>query len=186
MATERNVRIVELEPERVRGTRLLYDYTTEGYYDPEITDGGFGIRFVKKSFDVPVRKSFSDILCDEWVADPVLFAAVSDGRGVGVIELCHEKWNNRVRITNLLVDNELRSMGIGSLLILSAVSHAKEIGARAIVLETQSCNLPAIEFYRAAGFSLCGCDLKCYSNSDVEKREVRLEFCRAIETPKEA
>ncbi len=185
MATERSVRIRELEPDRVRGTKLAFRYTTDEYYDAEVSDGGFGIRFVKKRMDAPVQKSFSDELCAAWVSDPVIFAAFSDERGVGVIELCHERWNNRLRITNLLVDEGLRGMGIGSLLMLSAVGHAKEVGARALVLETQSCNVSAIGFYRAAGFSLCGCDLGCYSNSDVEKREVRLEFMRKLEPARE-
>ena len=48
------------------------------------------------------------------------------------------------------------------------------------MLETQSCNDPAIRFYRKHGFALIGFDLTAYSETDVEKREVRLEFARPV------
>ena len=62
----------------------------------------------------------------------------------------------------------------------TAVSAARKAGARALVRETQSCNDPAIQFYRKQGFSLIGFDLTAYSQTDVEKREVRLELARAL------
>ena len=45
-----------------------------------------------------------------------------------------------------------------------------------LVLETQSCNVPAINFYLKQSFTLIGFDIAAYSNDDVEKKEVRLEF----------
>ena len=59
-------------------------------------------------------------------------------------------------------------------------------GARALVLETQSCNHPAISFYRRQDFALTGLDLTAYSQTDVEKQEVRLEFARSVPYEKEA
>ena len=38
-----------------------------------------------------------------------------------------------------------------------------------IVLETQSCNKKAIDFYVKHGFSLIGLDMYAYSNEDPEK-----------------
>ena len=61
-----------------------------------------------------------------------------------------------------------------------AVEEARAAGARSLVLETQSCNDPAIRFYRKHGFALIGFDLTAYSETDVEKREVRLEFARPV------
>jgi hypothetical protein len=53
---------------------------------------------------------------------------------------------------------------------------AKEQGRRAIILETQSCNVRAIAFYRAQGFRLIGFDSCCYTNRDVERREIRFNM----------
>ena len=47
---------------------------------------------------------------------------------------------------------------------------------RALILETQSCNVGAISFYLQEGFSLIGFDSCCYSNRDPERREVRLDL----------
>ena len=48
--------------------------------------------------------------------------------------------------------------------------------ARMIVLETQSCNVNAVDFYRHEGLSLIGFDRICYSNRDIVRNEVRLEM----------
>lgn len=51
---------------------------------------------------------------------------------------------------------------------------------REIILETQSCNYKAIEFYIKNGFIINGIDLSCYSNDDIKKKEVRLELVYKI------
>jgi len=81
-----------------------------------------------------------------------------------------------VRIWEFLVREEFRNKGIGTLLIKYAVKLCKEKRARMLVLETQSCNVPAINFYLKHGFDLIGFDTAAYSNEDIGKREVRLEF----------
>lgn len=47
---------------------------------------------------------------------------------------------------------------------------------RAMILETQSCNVGAIAFYLQEGFELIGFDSCCYSNRDLERKEVRLDL----------
>jgi ribosomal protein S18 acetylase RimI-like enzyme len=57
-----------------------------------------------------------------------------------------------------------------------AVLIAKQKGARMLVLETQTNNVTAIDFYLRFGFDLIGLDTAAYSDDDVGKREVRLEM----------
>jgi len=57
-----------------------------------------------------------------------------------------------------------------------AAKISKKRGARMLVVETQSCNVPAINFYLKHGFELIGFDIAAYSNEDIERKEVRLEF----------
>lgn len=45
-----------------------------------------------------------------------------------------------------------------------------------IILETQTCNVNAIDFYRRNGFVLAGVLLADYSNNDPGRGEVRLEM----------
>ena len=91
-----------------------------------------------------------------------------------------EAWNNRFRITNLLVFEGYRGRGIGTQLMNRAVQAAVDAGVRMVVLETQTCNRKAIEFYIRMGFNPVGFDLYCYSNDDPEKTEVRLEMAKRI------
>lgn len=85
-------------------------------------------------------------------------------------------WNNRMRIWELLVKEGLRRQRIGTLLVDHAVELSKKRGARMLVVETQSCNVPAMNFYLKHGFELIGFELAAYSNDDIKRKEIRLEF----------
>ena len=79
-------------------------------------------------------------------------------------------------VTELWVADELHRQGIGTRLMNVAKEQAKLQGRRAIILETQSCNVRAIAFYLSQGFELIGFDSCCYTNIDVERQEVRFNF----------
>ena len=66
------------------------------------------------------------------------------------------------------------------MLIQKAEEAAKNSNARMIVLETQTCNRNAVDFYLAMGFRPIGFDLFCYTNSDPDKEEVRLEMAKQL------
>ncbi len=95
------------------------------------------------------------------------------------LEISQEDWCNQLRVNELLVEEGFRGRGIGHLLMEKAKEIARINGNRALVLETQTCNYPAIRFYRSCGLKVIGLDTFHYSNEDIEKKEVRLEMgCR--------
>jgi ribosomal protein S18 acetylase RimI-like enzyme len=57
---------------------------------------------------------------------------------------------------------------------------AVEGGFRAMGLETQSTNVPAVSFYRALGFELDGIDLSFYANTDAVDGEVAFFMRRRL------
>jgi ribosomal protein S18 acetylase RimI-like enzyme len=79
-------------------------------------------------------------------------------------------------VTELWVADRFHRRGFGTRLMNLAKQKAKEQGRRAIILETQSCNVRAIAFYRSQGFRLIGFDTCCYANNDVARHEVRFNF----------
>jgi ribosomal protein S18 acetylase RimI-like enzyme len=99
---------------------------------------------------------------------------------IGFIEISLESWNRRLRISNIWVNDSRRHQGLGSRLMNKAMERAKVLGARAIVLETQSCNDKAISFYKKHGFIMIGFDLISYSNEDINKKEVRIEMGKIL------
>lgn len=48
------------------------------------------------------------------------------------------------------------------------------------MLETQTCNVPAITLYEQLGFALCRIDLCEYTNDDVRNREARIDLFLAF------
>jgi len=57
---------------------------------------------------------------------------------------------------------------------------ARVAGFRVLVLETQNTNVPAIRFYRKAGFEVEGIDLSYYSNTDITDGEIAIFMKRKI------
>jgi len=175
---KRKVQIVELLKGDASLPKLEYRYMISSYLDLSIRREGesWKIELSLKPLEKTLEKKFESELFREYVEEPRVFAAELDGEQVAWIELGYHQWNNRVRVWEFLVKEEFRNRGIGTLLIKHAVKLCKGKRARMLVLETQSCNVPAINFYLKHGFDLIGFDTAAYSNEDIEKREVRLEF----------
>lgn len=170
--------IVEVTKEDRPPARLQYRYKTDRHYAVHITRdvSSWSVHLGLEKLPETVDKQSESHLFEEFVAEPRVFAAELSGKRVGWLETGYQAWNNQVRIWELLVKDEYRGRGVGSKLIETAIKVAKDRRARMLVLETQSCNVPAIVFYKSLGFDLIGFDSASYSNDDVEKGEVRLEF----------
>ena len=179
--------IVPLPREEWKGTPIPMRYTTEEYYDLEITTkaDAFSVQMVKKRFDQPVTHTpeeydFPDCLYQDHWENAKAWGIISQEGGkkklLACIEVCPEEWSNRLIVTELWVADELHRRGIGTRLMDLAKERAKEQNRRAIILETQSCNVRAIDFYRSQGFALIGFDTCCYTNRDIQRHEVRFDF----------
>lgn len=174
--------IKELAKNEYKGYPLKFQYTTNSYYNVEIKEGNeFSVSFKKEYLGKEIKKSFTEQLFPDYWLNASAFGYFIDGEIVGVLEIERELWSKRLRITSILVDTKYRRDGIGTLLMNKAKEIAKRDGFRAIILETQTCNVKAIEFYISQGFKLGGFDRSCYSNTDIEKNEVRLELVFFIE-----
>ncbi|XMB85153.1 GNAT family N-acetyltransferase [Mycoplasmatota bacterium WC44] len=169
--------ILELSKEEYKGYPLKFKYTTDSYYKVDILeDNGFTVTLKKECLDNEIDKSFTDTLFPDYWQNASAYGYFVEGKIKGILEVERELWSKRLRVTSILVDPDIRRNGIGALLLNKAREIALEEGYRAIILETQTCNVKAIEFYLSQGFKLGGFDRSCYSNNDIEKKEVRLEL----------
>ena len=173
-------RIVPLDREKWQGYRLDFHYVSHNYYDVEInrSDDGFQLSFIKKPFDTPFEHmpNETDKLFQPWWDDVKAWGIEDNGKLIAVIETVVEEWSNRLRVTELWIDDAYRRKGIGTALMDIAVKRAKDEKRRVIMLETQSRNEGAIGFYLAYGFSLIGFDACAYGNDDLNRKEVRMEM----------
>lgn len=89
-------------------------------------------------------------------------------------------WNSTLVIREFGVSPHLQRQGIGKALLEAALGRAKKEGLRGVLCETQSTNVPAIEFYQRFGFTIQGLDLSLYSNHDLVQGEVALFLRKPI------
>ena len=179
-----NYELVPLPKETWKGAVVPIRYTTDTYYDLELTESenAFTARLVKKQFDTPVTHTpeeynFPDRLYQDFWEKAEAYGVVGEaGELLACIELCPEEWSNRLMVTELWVSDGLQGQGLGKRLMDKAKEIAVLQKRRAIILETQSCNTKAIGFYLRQGFELIGFDTCCYTNDDIGRREVRVNL----------
>ena len=179
-----NYEILPLPKETWKGAVVPIRYTTDTYYDLELTESenAFTARLVKKQFDTPVTHTpeeydFPDRLYQDFWEKAEAYGVVGEaGELLACIELCPEEWSNRLMVTELWVSEGLQGQGFGKRLMDKAKEIAVLQKRRAIILETQSCNTKAIGFYLHQGFELIGFDSCCYTNDDIARREVRVNL----------
>ena len=175
--------ITELEKEKWKGTLLPVSYTSHYYYDISVnkTENGFYIPIEKKKFaepftHLPEDGDYPDKLYEDWWEDAKAYGIVDNGELLGAIELCPEEWSNRMLITELFVSEKVRKKGYGRKLIELAKKITVDNNYRVLMLETQSSNVNAVDFYLHEGFTLIGFDSCCYTNNDLERKEVRFNM----------
>lgn len=179
--------IIHLPKEQWEGTTIPMRYTTDQYYDVTVseTGDGYGVKLEKRRFKEPVSHypeeyDFPDKLYQPYWEKACAWGIVADGENgkelFACIETCPEEWSNRLIVTELWVHEDFRRQGIGHELMAVAKEQAVLEHRRAVILETQSCNVGAIAFYQKEGFELAGFDSCCYSNRDPERKEVRIDM----------
>lgn len=93
---------------------------------------------------------------------------------IGLLDMEREAWRDTAMIGNILVDRAHRRRGLGREFVQRAVAWGRERNLRALVLETQTNNVPACHFYRAMGFQLCAVDDHFYTNRDIARNEAAI------------
>ena len=179
-----NPEIQLLDRARWKGTPLPVAYTSDCYYDISVqrTGNGFSIPIEKKPFPapfthVPEDGDYPDRLYEDWWEKAEAYGIVGDdGQLLAAIEVCPEEWSNRLMVTELVVTPPLRGQGWGRRLMDLAKRLAVEGGYRCLMLETQSSNANAVDFYLSQGFTLIGFDSCCYRNDDLQRKEVRFNM----------
>ena len=115
------------------------------------------------------------------VGQGMSFAAYDGECMVGVAIAEPAGWNRSLWIREFGISSPYRRQGVGRRLIDRVALHAVKESLRVLVCETQTSNVPAIDFYRSVGFEVAGIDLSYYSNDDVQAGEVALFLKRKLE-----
>lgn len=173
-----------LNKEKWKNYILDNGYRSEEYYDVELSEDSLhnvNLKLTRKKLTNPIvhtseEYDFPDRLYQDHFPDAKAYGVLKNKKLIGVIEVNEEKRSNRLRVTELYVDKDYRRRGIATCLMNYAKDLAKTNNNRAIILETQTCNVNAIDFYHLQGFLFDGIETTCYSNDDIKRKEVRLEL----------
>jgi ribosomal protein S18 acetylase RimI-like enzyme len=95
------------------------------------------------------------------------FGAYDGDALVGVALIEPREWNRTLAVWEFHVVAAYQRRGIGRRLMAAVAERARAGGWRALVAETQNTNVPAIRFYRQAGYTLEGIDVSYYTNEDL-------------------
>jgi len=172
------IELRKLDPRELAGRENVFQYESNGHYKVQIVEkeDGWSINLKREEFPETFRKSEREKVVTHYKGDSEIHGAFVGGTEGGFIQFEFQEWCRSVRVWDIDVLPEFRRSGMGRALMELCISRAKELGARRVILETQTSNLKAIAFYRAMGFELAGFDASCYHNDDIARNEVRLEM----------
>lgn len=95
----------------------------------------------------------------------VLFAATADGEIVGTLALI-PAGEDCLELAKMAVAETAQGRGIGGLLGEAAVTRAREMGAKRVILYTNTLLQPAIRLYRRLGFQEIPVEKNYYNRAD--------------------
>jgi GNAT superfamily N-acetyltransferase len=167
-------------PEDLQGILGLdTSFETDRIYRVEIIESSF--QLVETSAKVKKKYTLDTDELARLSAQHFSVVASIGSEIAGLAAAEYVDWNRRVILHHLYVARDHRRSGIGGLLLQSVTAWSRTTTARCLWLETQNVNIPAIRFYRRAGFSLSGFDASLYDSNNVDPREVGIFFSKPLD-----
>ncbi|MDO9537090.1 MAG: GNAT family N-acetyltransferase [Thermoplasmata archaeon] len=131
-------------------TRInIFQYDSPGHYKVRISekDDGWIIDLKKEDFPNTFHKKENEKVITPYKGNSEIHGAFVGGQEVGFIQFEFQDWNATVRVWDIDVLPDMRRKGVGKTMMDLCKTRSRELGARRIILETQTSNLKAIEFY---------------------------------------
>ena len=146
--------IIKMDKADLQDRINIFQYESSGHYKVNIqaNEDGWTIDLKKESFQQPFKKWIdTDKVVQPYKGDSEIYGAFIEGQEAGLIQFEYQRHNKSVRVWDIDVWPEFQHQGIGTALMNKCIPRAREYGARRIILEVQSSNLRAIDFYRKMG-----------------------------------
>lgn len=129
-----------------------------------------GSRSEEQSLEEEADKDYSAYIDSP---DQIVYFACAENQVVGYIVL-KRNWNKFAYAESIAVDKKYRGHGVGRKLIEQAKRWARNGGMPGIMLETQTNNVGACQFYESCGFVIGGLDLHLYQGFPKHKDEIAI------------
>lgn len=157
------VRAIRLPDDEEAVLAIDTSFTTSEVYHVAVAEHGFmldrrRVPALVKTLPIGPWDEGERLWDSVWVAEV-------DGPVRGFAATRYEAWNQRLILWHFYVDAGVRRLGIGRLLLETALAHGRGQGALTAWLEVTNVNVPAIEAYRRLGFRFCGLDQSLYTHT---------------------
>lgn len=152
-------------------------YHVHGWAD----ERGLGFELLPVELEAPLTKRYDGVVADaERCLKRGLVVALDDGGHLGAVIACSDlHWNKTVSVEALYVEPQYRRQGVGRALVEAVLPYARGVGARVLLAETQNVNYPAVQYYLATGWRLCGVNDRYYAPP--HDQEIALFFSYNLE-----
>jgi ribosomal protein S18 acetylase RimI-like enzyme len=180
-------KLTHIDRKILRGLTAGYTSSAKYVITKTETDKETQITLTLQLLDPPYLKRFGrdDELeehYDEVLRQGLSLGAYDGNKLVGIAIAEKRDWNKTLWVWEFHIDTDYQGCGIGTKLMNSLAKKGKKAGLRVIACETQNTNVPAIQFYRKAGFEIGGIDLTYYTNKDVEEGEVAIFMKKKLDS----
>jgi ribosomal protein S18 acetylase RimI-like enzyme len=168
---------MEVYPAELTDLNFCYQlkaaYTTDYVWQMQTRENKrtIDVRFDTVRLPRPMRVEYPrspDELIEHWQQDGCFLVARSmKDELVGFLDAHPRSWQGLLWVSNLVIDQQYRRQGFGTMLLRAASRWALEQNLRQITLEIQTKNHPAISFAQKHGFQFCGYNERYYPNGDI-------------------
>ncbi len=114
-------------------------------------------------------------LLSHWQQDECFIVAEDEGHILGFLNMPLAPEQQLAHIRYLIVSPQHRRKGVGSALLASTATWAREQGVSGLMVETETRNFPAISFLQRHNFTFCG-----YSDQLCVNQGIRLFFIHKL------
>lgn len=176
----------QLDPAEV--DRLIFGYTSPEKYAVKrvATAHGWTFTLERVALPQPYIKRYERIspsgfdAFQRFAALGFTFGAFDAGQCVGLAIAHADDWNKCYWVHELHAAQTHLRRGVGRRLVEALVAKGRAAGLRTLLCETQTTNVPAIDFYLKMGFELEGLDLSRYRNTDYPDGEIMLAMKKPL------
>jgi len=159
--------------------RLDASYITQRVWQMTMQANAIDMQVSFHLVNLPRQMEINATLADDnllqfWQRGDCLLSARKNNDIVGYLHMIPDIAISAGSIYRHVVAPDYRRQGIGTKLLDYALRWGQERHLRSLLVTLHTKNHPAIEFYRAQGFSFCGFSEQTYNN-----QQIKLHFTRS-------
>ncbi|MEE8389999.1 MAG: GNAT family N-acetyltransferase [Anaerolineae bacterium] len=167
------MRVCPAEPIDLKACAALnHSYTTDHVWQMDARGGNDSLTIIFRVVRLPreIRVDYplqGEQILAGWQRRDGFLVAEEDERICGYVTLTSHVEHGIAWVSDLVVDRPWRRRGVGTTLLRAAAKWGREHNLMRLVVEVQTKNYPATQFYQSRGLTFCGYNDHYWPNQDI-------------------